>query len=465
MRHFNKERIKSIAIFGLLLTSLIQVGILWGYQSQGTPTSFFRGILGWGNKEITSDEAREDLFIPYRLIISDGSGSHWLVNRQDRIFKEIIGEAGGYLKSIAEGRLERLKTPEEWGNISTKQGFILEFKAAIEPDLLKWFTGASKVSGDAPSISKMLIKPDIVNKSLCEIYILSPGGELSKYAVNNVERPQSMEDMLAVYENNENAYRNYVSMRDNNLDKFKPFSPDILYVVKPPMLWPYYQLQAAAPVRAARDNELAEIMLGSERDRFIKTDYSGFLQFSNRENIYKVYDDGYLSYKYLADASTSEKGAVGDALKTAYVFISKLNRLTNMKADIYLSGIDASHQGYYTFRFDYKLNGMPVFINLQSKGKDGGSVENAITISASGKRVLQCGWMLRDFAQGQKSLYNDRFDDVMANVKYGDMAIVDIATGYYLNSAEEGIFSPSLIIQEKGKQSVSAYILPAGKGE
>ena len=467
MRHISKERIKSIAITSLLITSLIQVGILWGYQSQGTPTNFLRGIFGWQNQAMTDDSAREKLFTPDRLIISNGERSHWLISRQNALFKLITDEAGVYLKDIAGGNLARSKPSEDWGSISSKQGFILEFKTAIGPDMLKWFTGISKVSGDAPVVLKMMIKPDSIDESLSEVYILGPNGELGSYSVNSVERLQSMQEMLTVFEDGVDSYRNYISIRDNNFDSEMPFAPDVLFIVKSPGVWPYYQLEAAVPARLTNDNELADIMLGSEKDRYNKNEYEGFLQYTNTENMYKVYDNGYLSYKYLADASLSEKGGIGDALMKAYVFISRLDKLTNMKADIYLSGVDYSHQGFYRFMFDYRFNDLPVFVDLKSKVIDGGSAENAITINVSSKRVLRCDWILRDFSQGAKQSYRDYFLEIMEyyGISYTGMKIKSITTGYYLNSADMHEMDPSLVIQEKDKASVQTYLMPVGKGD
>lgn len=464
MRHFSKERIKSIVIAGLLITSLIQVGILWGYQSQGTPTDFFKGIFGWQPPELSDDAAREKLFTPYRLIVSNGNSSHWLISRQDSLFEQINHEADGYLKEIAEGNLKRSKPLEEdWGDISSKQGFTLEFKTAIKPDLLKWFTG-SKVSVDTPSVLKMKIIPDSVDESTGEIYILGSDGGLSEYSVSNVERPQSMKDMLSAYED-KNTSRNYSSIRDSKLDTAMPFDPDVLYIARSPEFWSYCQLRTAVPIRLASDNELTDIMLGSEKDRYIKTVSKGLTQFSTTENIYKVCDDGYLSYKYLADTSLSDKGGIGEALLTAYLFINRLDGLTNMKTDIYLSGIDDTHQGFYRFMFDYRFNDMPVFINLQTEGNYGGKTVNAITIDASSKRVLQCDWILREFSQGAKQQYNDRFFEAMQGINYSGMKISDITAGYYLDSANMNIIDPSFVIQERDKDTVQAYRMLAGKGD
>lgn len=467
MRHISKERIKSIVITGLLITSLIQVGILWGYQSQGTPTNFLMGIFGRQNQVISNDAVREKLFTPDKLIISNGDGSHWLISRQDSLFKQITDEAGVYLKNITKGNLARSKPSEDWGSISSKQGFILEFKTAISPDLLKWFTGISKLSGDAPVVFKMMIKQNSVDESLSEVYILGPDGELGNYSVNNIERPQSMQEMLTVFEDENSPYRNYSSMRDLGFDKAMPFDPDVLHITKSPRLWPYYQLKAEVPAGLTNDNELAEIMLGSEKDRYNKNVYKGFLQFSNTENMYKVYDDGYLSYKYLSDPSLSEKGGIGEALMKAYTFISRLDRLTNMKTDIYLSVVEDSHQGFYRFKFDYRYDDLPVFINLKTKGSVGDPAKNAITIDASSKRVLQCDWIMREFSQAAKQSYKDRFLDIMVyyGISYTNMKIKDITTGYYLDSADMLKMDPSLLIQEKDKTAVQAFRMPVGKGD
>lgn len=466
MRHINKERIKSIAIASLLITSLIQVGILWGYQSQGTPTNFLKGIFGWQDEGISDDSAREKLFTPDRLVISNGEGSHWLISRQNTLFKLITNEAGGYLESIAGGDIVRSKPTEDWGSISSKQGFLLEFKTPVSPDLLKWFTGITKVSGDTPVVLKMMIKPDSVDENMSEVYILGPNGELGSYSVNSAKRPQTMQEMLTVFEDGVGSYRNYTSMRDSNFDSAMPFAPDVLYIAKSPKLWPYYQLQSAVPARLTNENELADIMLGSEKDRYNKNVYDGFLQYSNTENIYKVYGDGYLSYKYLSDPNLSEKGGIGDALMKAYTFINRLDKLTNMKTDIYLAKIDVTPQGYYTFWFDYRFNDLPVFVDLKTKRTDDFSAKNAIKIDASSKRVLKCDWIMREFSQGAKQTYRDRFLDIMDYyaVSYSGMNITAITTGYYLDSEDLQKIDPSLVIQE-GNKSVQTFRMPVGKGD
>lgn len=420
---------------------------------------------------MSSEAAREKFLTPAKLVLSDGAGSHWLMGHQDALFKQISDEAKGYLSNIANGSLARSTSSDKWEDVSSRRGFILEFGYEIRPELLGWLTERVKVSGDAPPVFKLMIKPDSVDESLGEIYILDGEDNLYKYSVSNVSRPQRMQDILGVYIKDGSPYRNYDSMRDNRFDKsngFYLFEPDVLYAAKAPELWQYSQLQAELPVAATRQNDLEDIMLGNEKDRFNASKGNDYLQFSNKESIYKIYDDGNLSYSYLPDASPSDKGDVGDALMKAYTFIGRLNMLTNGKAEIYLSGIDYSKPGYYTFSFDYKFNEMPVAIDLRLKGGANDPSRNAIKIDANGARVLKCSWVLREFNQGKRQYYNDRFMDIaqFSDFDYGHLNVTDITAGYFLNSPDDAtVMDPSLLIRIRGEAATRALGMLAGKGD
>ena len=424
--------------------------------------------MGAQNRTLSDDAARERLFTPEKLVLSDGEHSHWLISRQISLFKQISDEAKEYLKSIVGGDLARSASSDNWGDVSSRRGFILEFGYEIRPELLSWFTGAAKVSGDAPAVFKMMIKPDSVDESLSEIYLLDGAGNLYKYSVSNVSRPQSMQDLLDGYKRDGSPYRNYDSMRDNNLDKsfgYYQFEPDVLYVAKSPDQWQYNQIQAEVPAEVAnRASDLENVVLGNEKDRFNISRGGDYLQFNNKENIYKIYDDGNLSYNYLPDTNSSDKGNVGDALIKAYSFIDRLNMLTNQKAEIYLSGVDYTKQGHYSFSFNYRFNEMPVVVELQPKDNNGAPVTNAIRIDANGRRVLGCSWVLREFNQGKKQYYYDRFMDYNG-FDYKEMKVTGITAGYFLNSAGSAVMDPSLIIRLSDEAAPRVFGMPAGKGD
>ena len=66
-----KERLKNYIIIMLILTGIAQVGILFGYQNQGTPTNFIMGLFG-NTGRISDNAARDMLFAPDRIIMSGG---------------------------------------------------------------------------------------------------------------------------------------------------------------------------------------------------------------------------------------------------------------------------------------------------------------------------------------------------------------------------------------------------------
>ena len=82
-----KERIKTILIYILLVSGLLQVGILWSYQNQRAPISFLERLFS-NDIQISNEAVRKILFIPDRIIVSDGeySNSHWIITEGNEYY-------------------------------------------------------------------------------------------------------------------------------------------------------------------------------------------------------------------------------------------------------------------------------------------------------------------------------------------------------------------------------------------
>lgn len=456
MNRILKERIKSIIIIALLMTSFIQVGILWGYN-QRFPISFLAGFFGSRQVAVNDDMARNELFVPFKLVVSNGDASHWVISRDNELFRRIWDEAKIYLSEIAGGTLEQTQYVNDWGSYFNKKGFCIEFKSPIKADLLQWFLNLTNASSALPSVYKIMIVPDSTDENKNELYIYNGEGRIINYSVNNIRlnnniKPDNIDGIIDnITNDNKNTYREYTSMRDSNLDS-KTVDPDILYVVSAPRSWPYDDISCTVPSKTGKMDELANILLGSEKDRYDKNIYNDkTIQFNTKYNIYKIYSDGFLEYNYLSDGNSSERGGIGDAVVNAYRFIKQINRISNSKAGIYLSSIDDSKQGYYTLSFDYEIGGMPVFTNYPLKNQNSDNAANAITIEVNSTRVLKCTWVIRDFSQSGRNRYNDRFGDLMSTngVKYSDMKIDDINIGYVVDSKNEKLLRPLMVIEKK----------------
>ena len=469
MRHINKERIKSIVLIALFVISLIQVGILWSKQSHRFPISFLAGIFSRPQVPVSDEMTRDELFIPYRLIISKGELSHWIIDRKDPVYQPFWDEVKTYLTDIARGNLTPTAAgSDRWGDITSKKGFVFEFKTGIGPDLLKWFLGVSNSSAEHPVVHKIMIIPDSSDDSINSMYIYDTSGKVYKYLPAKYKRAKGFTEILAIFEDgNQAAYREYITMHDTNSESKLNVVPDALYAVSG-RGWPYSTISCSVPGSLGNKDQVAVALLGEyQKERYEQREYDdGTIQFSIKENLYKIHPGGILEYKNFSEADSGTGENIGAALRNAYSFIKKAVSLTGSTADIYLSGL-VPQNGIYKFSFDYMINGYPVYIDLASAGSGGKEATNAVTIEANSKRVLYCLYIIRDFAVGNKNSYNDRFMDIMAegDIFHDQVQIKDMGVGYVISSIEDKQLVPYMVLENKGEPALIIKKLPEQKGD
>jgi hypothetical protein len=483
-----REIIKSILIVVLIATSVIQVGILWGYRNHRLPTSFFMAFFGAGESTVSDKTVRENIFLPFKMVLSSGSSSHWIVEGDNPLYDQLWKEGTRTLEGIAKGRYQKsgVLVLQEWRNITARSGVTYSFKVPMSPLLLGWFLGAGS-EPDILSVLKMKIIPG-VGGSTSEIFLYDAVGRIHKYTANDLFRGNSFRNMIKEIESGEDGtYREHIAMVDTNLDQSLRTEPDVLYTVKPPRFWTYYTVSAQVPETLADEDLLAEVLLGNEKDRYNRSASGGTVQFNTVYNLYMVSAGGILEYRHLQGLSASDKGAVNDALTKAYSFVEKVKGLLDPGTEIYLSDIDESNAGYYTFKFDYRAaGGKPVYFKkempdggtdngtavssgsaVSAGAKAAGNRASAIVINASAKRVLKCDWVLRDFSVVESGSYNDRYMEIMSNVSEGNWPddIWDINMGYVMDMPDAGakaknlILKPSLIIEEKTNGNIKSVEL------
>lgn len=465
MNHVNKERIKSIILIVLFVISLIQVGILWTNQSHRLPFSFLGAIFGSRQLQVSDEMTREELFIPYRLVISNGDSAHWIPDRKSQIYKPLWDEVKTYLADVVNGNISpSADSQETWGETTSKRGFTFEFKMGIRPDLLKWFLGNSSSTVDIPTVYKIMVIPENNNDSQNTLYIYDANNRVYKYLTKGFVREKSFADILSVFENdNKGTYREFITMHDSNLESKLNIGPDVLYVNTHPVFWPYGIISCSIPGNVSNMNELAETILGNEKERYSPSKYNdGTIHFSNRENLYKIYPEGILEYKYLSSTDTSGREGIGPALLNAYGLIKKVVSLTNTKADIYLAGIEPLESGNYRFDFDYMINGQPVHIDLTSVSSEGTAVQNAIIIEANSEKVISSRIIIRDFAVSGEKNYNDRFFDIKfdSTFKKDQLKLRDIGVGYVIDTVDEKLLEPYMVLENKGTPKLIIEKMP-----
>jgi hypothetical protein len=473
-----KERLKTICIVILLITGISQVGILWSYQNRGTPTGFIYGLFGLDQITQISDEIlRERLFLPDRLVLSDGSGSYWVVADTGNRYSALWDEVKRGLYRIVSGEVGLTKAGGSWGEAMAKRGILIDFGYDMDAELLSWFLGIVDPSLDVAKVRKVMINRDITDESMSTFYIYSSDGTVySSRRIRN-EAAVKLEDSIAAVSQ---TSRGYTSLKGGGIAKDND-EPDVLYAVAP-KYWRYSSYSMAPPAKIENDEELADILLGTETDRYNRSRIRGnILQFNYGDNVYRYYEDGYMTYRYLEAADTSGKGRAEKALLNAYQFIAEIYDKFETPADIVLTTVEKLPGGIYRFGFDYKVAGMPVKIDVESKDgsgtkegsgtKDGGGttkdgpgarLEYAIEIQADMKRVLKCDWLLRKFERSGSGNYDDRFNYLLENsgMSFRDISIRDIYPCYYINLPLAEQLRPALLIKTKDQGNISVDMIP-----
>ena len=462
MYRINREKLKTYIIFILVLTSLIQVGILWGYQEHGLPTNFLQAIFK--PSELSQSEidrmAREEFFQPYRLVLSSGDLAHWIIGSGDAMYGKVWNGSKEYIKSAILSKPQ--VSTESWDELVTRKGIFLDFKLNVDVNLMKWLLGMGSSSGSGEGLTgihKVFIVPrDGITSSLDTVYILD-GETVYKYIVNVNSEDLNRETFERyLVELSEDA--KYDTKKYWVIKEFDPmgrlsfsYSPDIPCVVEMPLERHYFTLSYSIPgkMESMDENELANLILANEQYSFDRTiGMDDTVIFKNQNSIYKVYSDGLMEYTYISSTGHSDKEDIGKAFSNAYGFISRLGKSLIPKNKIYLTNVNIKGGvSSFEFTFNYMVDNVPVFIEYNTLFGEKDKINDAIVIEADSRRVLSCRWLMRDIQKnGKKVKYNVGFNSIDKRVlDKTTPGVGDISVAYILTSTGEKELDPSWVIE------------------
>ncbi|MGI6778236.1 MAG: hypothetical protein ACOX7R_09565 [Acetivibrionales bacterium] len=466
MYRINRERIKTYILMVLIALSIIQVGILLDYQSHGFPTNFLQAFLDKINvvSPDSSEKAREKYFNPYRVIASNGNGSHWLLPREGEAFTQLWQEGASYLSRVLDDKPALVLPAEEWENLVTKRTFIFEFKSNIDSNLLKWFL--SKSGSDTPeldSVYKMAMLPwEDINHGTNTIY-LKDGKAIYKYLIRfnpgGMDRDKYSNLMTSFETGKEYQDKLYKVIKelDPERKRLKNIDPDIPVAAIGPKFRSYKKLRWFIPENVSSMSDMAGIVLGIERAGYNRSiDIYDTIVFKTTDDVYRIFSNGLMEYKYIPGAQSDGAGDIGSAFMNAFRFIESMEKQLVSGADIYLSGMGKIEGGGYRFTFDYMVDNLPVVINYGQMGNDLKPVRNAIEITANGKRVLDCRWILKGFETvGREEAYNVSFEALSRSLNLSSLEADDLAVSYMVESDEAMGISPSWIIEVHDGQNIA----------
>lgn len=499
MNHNRFERLKAYIVLVLLISSCIQVGILWGYQSQnhGFPISFLSGIFAGGG--VSNSVESEEFFRPFTIVASSNA-SYRVIDRKNSAYIKLWDDLRkNYLPLLLNTKpVEDSVIPfsdDEWGDIIAKSGFVFDFKTSISTDILSEFLNKSGNSNkELTGIYKIAVLPweDINNNLVMYIrddskisqYIFPIKGQLNRDGYEAILDKTMQDNNLREY----SVIRGLDPGKKVDLDnkRLYPIASDILLALTLPKYDPMHEVTSSVPDSFAIDKSnlaagtknLAGVILGDEKDiyesAFISDtgDKEASLNIKNEavvykslNNMYKVYNNGLLEYKSLSPVE-SEKIDDKKAFENALSFINKEKQLMAASGvTLYLSGIKKVDMQYTQFTFDYCIGNIPVFAEYNPDTKD--ELDNALTIRANSKRVLNAWWIVRKFEQVSKvkqydmlfqDLIDKSFKEYVTLKKSDDFFInsIDVSYKLYAGNGQQNM-APSWVVATKGGRN---YVLP-----
>ncbi len=470
MRKDKKERIKTRILIILIITCVIQIGIHWNIQTQGLPFRFISRIFATNGRTANLDveSLREQYFIPENIMVSI-STSHWRLNERDYQFEKIWDDIrDNYLPSIIKQKPDKVLPKEEWAAITGGRCIRIDLDTIWPSEIIYWLAEAKPVGDKGfEGIKSIVITPQMdVNESVNTVFIFDEkqiyqyqvdikNEYLAKRYYTNLANEISTKNkptlrLLSLVSNFTSDKDIFVALNDGNGSAFSTINtriPDQIVLNRNNI--ENYNIQ---------DN----ILLDQKESLSANyTDSSGYVMFTDTENLYKLYDDGVLEYKYIPSISSNQDN-ISAAFKHAVTFIEQRRHLVG-DADILLKSIN-KEDNYFKMEFEYKLEGAPIYYN----DKEGMGISPPLVIKANSDRILECRWVIRYLTKFDKSInYNVNFADLLNKqivsaypeiLESKDRFFKRIEPGYIFEStdSDSALLAPSWIISTESKD----YFIP-----
>lgn len=470
MRKDKKERIKTRILTILIIASVIQLGIHWNMQTQGLPFHFVSKIFASNGRvaNLDVDSLRNQYFIPETIMVSI-STSYWRLDERDSQFEKIWGDIrDNYLPSIIKQKPDKVLPKEQWAAITGARYIRIDFDATWPSIIVNWLADAKP--GDTKSfegIKSIVIAPHLdVNEAVNIVFIFDKSNVyqfnvdikdefLRKRYYSNLadeltEKNKPTLRLLSSISNFTSEKDIFVTLNDGKGSAFSTISVGIPDEI------------ALNRTNIENDNIQDNILLDKKESLSANyTESSKYVQFTDTENLYKLYVDGILEYKFIPSI-LSNQDDISAAFKHAITFIEQRRHLVG-EANIFLKSIEKENS-YYKIEFDYKLGGVPIYYAEDRESK----FSAPITIKANSERILECRWVIRHFYEIDKPIYyNVDFADLLNKqiasthpeiLVSDDKSFERIEPGYIfeLNDSESVLLAPNWIISTDSKN----YFIP-----
>ena len=417
MKIDKREKIKTRILILLVVLSIVQIGIHWNNQTQRFPFNFISAIFMGEGKALSLDveTLKDKYFKPEAVIVSIGT-NHWRLDERepqyDKIWKDV---RDNYLPVMIRQKAEKILPKEEWTNIIRMRCVRMDFFVNWPGNAVQWFGDVK--SGDSKNFegikSIVIVPEDNVNQAVNTVYVYDEK-QVCRYQIDikNDFLPKNYYSRLA----DELTSRN--RPRQSLLSSYPNFvSDNDIFVPKPgEQGYNYSSVEVSIPEsvvlnRANIENYSIQNSILLQQKESLSAqfpDNSDNALFTDTENLYRLFSNGVLEYRYIP-ATSAQAGEVSAALNHALSFIEHRRSLMG-EADIVLTRL-VPDKRYYLMEFSYKLNGAFVYYSDSQEDR----ISAPIVMKVNSERILECRWVLRSFKNVGKNNYSESFGELLNN--------------------------------------------------
>ncbi|WP_313560195.1 hypothetical protein [Ruminiclostridium cellobioparum] len=405
------EKFRTFLLILLISVCIIQVGILWSSQSGSFPflSSFF---FDSKTAQASIEEMKGHFMLPCRVVLSKGyDGDHLIIPNGSKEYYTLWNGAQEYLKAALKDKPTRTEpfNEEKWGIIAANNPYYFEFKTDINIDIVKWVLNIKNSVDSVMGLNKVVVYPDDPENGYSDTIYIKDNNNIYTYIVSGYGGAAlDQKEFETVYESHKNNFKikNYkiaIETGSKSLlpkDMIAPFTSNSEEEYTNLNSIPFGSLQGPTSSLAEYDAIQLELLGEIRNDYYPDEDVYGAVVFKKSDSVYRLYKNSVIEYKYTGNQGVTERTRLLDAYQKAVGFIMELKaRSRHMdNINLYLSSVKEGSNSFI-FKFDYSIDDgeghgdVPLLLKDFKLPNSEQSLDSAITIEATSKRVIQCRWV------------------------------------------------------------------------
>lgn len=419
------------------------MGIHWGQKVQGFPFPFIAQIFNNKDKLLATDieTLRERYFVPETITIGPTTPRQKL-DQDDSYFERIWNDLkDNYLPTMIKQKPAKILSKELWSEITSVVCIRIEFTVNWPSEIILPIKNTNSSDFRSfSSVKSIAVLPQAdVNESVNTVYVYD-GNQVYQYQINIKENFLPKSFYLKITDELYSQNKLGLSVL-SSMSNFESPEEILVSLYRGKGSYSALKLEIPSSIVLSEENitneNIQDKILLNQKDSLMAeySEIDGEALFTDTENLYKLFDNGILEYKYLP-AKNTQAGDASAAFSQAILFIElRRNLLEDM--DIVLTDIKKSdNDNNYEMSFGYKYDGVPIhYSDLNEK------LTPPLTIKANAERVLECKWVIRSITGVENpKLYSLYIIDLIEKIPtlFPDTLYPEIVKDKYFKRLEPG---------------------------